>query len=73
MVATIREISPLITGKEEVYVCVWGRGGIGRQQSTIWSHNIAANLITEDQNTQMPGLTVNENFSLHKQEKMLWN
>lgn len=24
MVATIREISPLITGKEEVYVCVWG-------------------------------------------------
>lgn len=26
MVATIREISPLITGKEEVYVCVWGGG-----------------------------------------------
>lgn len=29
MVATIREISPLITGKEEVYVCVWGGGELG--------------------------------------------
>lgn len=34
--------------------------GVGRQQTAIRGHSIAANLITEDQNTQVPGLKVNE-------------
>lgn len=35
MVATIREISPLITGKEEVYVCGGGELGGSKAQSEV--------------------------------------
>lgn len=41
MVATIRKTSSLSTGERA--------GLVGRWQSTIRSHSIAANLITEDQ------------------------
>lgn len=45
-----------------------GRMGVGKQHSTISSHSIPANLITEDQNTQLPGLRVSENYSLYSRK-----
>lgn len=53
-VATIRETFSLTTGKR--------RTGVGRPQSSIGSHSMAATLPTEDQNTQVPGPRANENF-----------